>query len=72
MTQNAEQSGQMSDPDGSIFLPKTEREYGDILFALLQDRGIGAGKTLEQKQALLQQIQEERDRQLGAEAVKAV
>jgi hypothetical protein len=59
-------------PSGSIFLPEvdyTERDLYAIEFAILARRGIAEGVSLERQAELLDQLAEQRRRNLGREAL---
>ena len=74
MTRHAENGGAIFDPEGSIFLPKTdnpEREFDNWRLQLLLGRGIGEGKTHEEVVELDTQVQAARFRYLGAKALLA-
>ena len=63
------------DPEGSIFLPKTdcpEREFDSWNLQLLLGRGVAEGRDYDEIQLLSDELQEIRARYIGANAIQAL
>ena len=73
MTQQIEKGSESFDPEGSIFLPKTQhpaREFDRWYFELMMGRGIGRDKEAEEILRLHEELKMMRTRILGGTALQ--